>query len=79
VHLLVVPNEHIPSLASVDENHSALLSHMLLVCKQMAAMKGLEKNGYRLVLNTGRDANQSVDHLHVHILGGQRLLPVFLR
>jgi len=79
VHLLVIPNEHIPSLAEVDETHSELLAHILLVCKRMAEEKGLEQSGYRLVANTGPDSGQIVPHLHFHILGGQRLLPVFFR
>ncbi len=79
VHLLVIPNEHIQSLTEIDENYSALLARLLLVCRKMAVDHGLVQSGYRLVANTGRDAGQIVDHLHFHVLGGQRLLPVFFR
>lgn len=77
VHLLVIPNDHIRSMTETSEEHSGLLAHLLLVCKQMAVERGLEKTGYRLVTNTGREAGQSVMHLHFHLLGGQRLLPSF--
>jgi histidine triad (HIT) family protein len=73
VHVLVVPNLHITSLenaASVDEG---LLGHMLLVGRQMATQEGIGISGYRLVINTGPDAGQSVFHLHLHVIGGRPL------
>lgn len=72
VHLLIVPREHIPSLADAGEHHLALLGHLLWTAAEIARKKGLSK-GYRTVINTGKDAGQSVDHIHVHLLGGRLL------
>ena len=68
VHVLVIPKEPIPSLAGVEATHAALLGHLLLVATQVAGSLGLAA-GYRLVINCGRDGGQTVDHLHVHLLG----------
>jgi histidine triad (HIT) family protein len=72
VHFLVVPVEHIPSVAHAGGEHTEVLGHLLLAAAEIARSKGLE-NGYRLVINSGRDAGQTVDHLHVHVLGGRHL------
>ncbi|HET6422704.1 MAG TPA: histidine triad nucleotide-binding protein [Planctomycetaceae bacterium] len=71
-HVLVIPKKEIPSLAQADDADTALLGHLLITAKNIAVQLGLE-NGYRTVLNCGRDGGQSVDHLHVHILGGRAL------
>ncbi len=70
VHVLLVPKKHIGSLDEATEEDAALLSHMLLTVKKVAAQLGLG-NGYRVVINTGEDGGQSVHHLHMHILGKQ--------
>ena len=72
VHVLIVPREHIASLAEAGKEHPALLGHLLWAAAEIARTKGLV-NGYRTVINTGRDAGQSVDHVHVHLLGGRHL------
>jgi histidine triad (HIT) family protein len=72
VHVLIVPREHIGSLAEAVEDHRALLGHLLWVAAQIARSKGLDK-GYRVVLNNGDDGGQTVDHLHVHVLGGRAM------
>ena len=72
VHVLVIPKRPIPSLAAVTPEDAGLLGHLVLVATQLAATLGLA-DGYRLVVNCGRDGGQSVDHLHVHLLGGRRL------
>jgi histidine triad (HIT) family protein len=72
VHVLVIPKRPIPSLAAATADDSALLGHLGLVATQLAASLGLEE-GYRLVVNCGPDGGQSVDHLHVHLLGGRQL------
>jgi histidine triad (HIT) family protein len=72
VHVLVIPKQPIPSLAAVTPGDAALLGHLVLVATQLAAQLGLD-GGYRLVVNCGRDGGQSVDHLHVHLLGGRGL------
>lgn len=72
VHVLVIPREHIPSLAEVGEEHAGLLGHLLLLASRVAREEGLS-GGYRLVVNSGRDGGQTVDHLHLHLLGGRGL------
>lgn len=71
VHLLVVPKTHIKSLAHVSEAEAILMSHMLLTIPKLATTAGLQ--GFRTVINTGREGGQMVDHLHFHLLGGDRL------
>ena len=73
VHILVIPNQHISSMNDVEEQHLPLLGHMLLVARQLAHRFGVQQSGYRLVLNTGPDAGQSVFHLHLHIIAGRQL------
>ena len=72
VHVLVAPREHIVSLDDADEGDRALLGHLLWAAAQIAKVKGLS-NGYRVVVNTGEDGGQTVEHLHVHLLGGRSL------
>jgi histidine triad (HIT) family protein len=71
-HVLVIPKQPIPSLADLEPADEALVGHLVLVATQLAAKLGLG-DGYRLVVNCGRDGGQSVDHLHVHLLGGRQL------
>ena len=72
VHVLVVPREHIPSVAQAGEALAALLGHLLLAAAEIARASGLG-TGHRLVINTGSYAGQTVDHLHVHVLGGRNM------
>lgn len=71
-HVLVIPKKEIPSLAEADDEDGNLLGHLLLVARKVAGQEGLT-NGYRTVLNCGADGGQSVDHMHVHVLGGRPL------
>lgn len=71
-HFLVVPRRHIASLIHADSDQSALLGHLLFSAAEIARAKGLAK-GYRVVVNSGPDGGQTVDHLHVHVLGGRHL------
>ncbi len=71
VHALVIPRRHYRSLA--DDVSESLLGRMCLAVTKTAEVKGVAGSGYRVIVNTGRDAGQSVDHLHVHILGGARM------
>ena len=73
VHILVVPNDHIPSVASITPEQEQLAGHLLHVAGMLAEREGIATSGFRLVVNTGPDAGQSVDHLHVHLLGGRHL------
>lgn len=71
-HVLVIPKKEIPSLVELSADDQKLLGHLLLVAQKLAAELGLT-NGYRVVINCGPDGGQSVDHLHVHLLGGRQL------
>lgn len=72
VHVLIAPREHIASMADANEDDRALFGHLQWAAAEIARDKGLA-NGYRVVVNTGADGGQSVDHLHVHLLGGRPL------
>lgn len=71
-HVLVIPKKEIPSLAQLSADDQKLLGHLLLVVQKLAGDLGLA-NGYRVVVNCGPDGGQSVDHLHLHLLGGRQL------
>lgn len=72
VHVLIVPRRAIPRLADAGAGDQALLGHLLLKAAEVARRLGLT-NGYRLVLNSGPDAGESVPHLHCHLLGGRAM------
>ena len=71
VHLLVIPKEHVASLAEVDERHERLLGRILALAPKLMRDNGVT-NGFRVVVNTGPDGGQEVPHLHVHVMGGPR-------
>ncbi len=73
VHVLIVPNEHIPSAAAAEPQHEALLGHMFVVARRVAEELGVAERGFRLVVNNGPEAGQEVPHLHMHLLGGRRM------
>jgi histidine triad (HIT) family protein len=73
VHVLVIPKHEIPSLAQSADEDAALLGHLLSAVRTVAKQLGLA-NGYRVVINCGPDGGQTVDHLHLHVLGGRRLV-----
>ena len=72
-HLLIVPKKPIPRIAKATAEEQALLGHLLLKAGEIATKLGLNETGFRLVINNGRDAGESVPHLHCHILGGRAL------
>lgn len=72
VHILIVPNRHITGADSVEPEDAALLGNLFIVARRLAEREGIV-NGYRLVVNNGPQAGQSVFHLHVHLLGGRTL------
>jgi histidine triad (HIT) family protein len=71
-HVLIIPKQEIPSLDHLEPAHQALLGHLLLVARKLAQQLGLE-DGYRVVINCGPAAGQTVAHLHLHLLGGRAL------
>lgn len=76
VHVQVIPRRHIESVRDLDGEDSALWVEMLDVANKVAAKKGIGKSGFRLVSNAGKDSGQEVFHLHLHIIGGERLGPI---
>ena len=72
VHLLAVPKDHFKLLEEADGGRAQTLAHMLLKIPEIAKSNGCT-GGYRLIVNQGDDANQTVHHLHIHILGGEKL------
>jgi histidine triad (HIT) family protein len=73
VHALIVPKKPIPRIAEAEEMDQAVLGHLILKAAEVADKLGLTKSGYRLIINNGSDAGESVPHLHLHILGGRSL------
>ncbi len=72
VHLLVIPKQHLRSTAQTTAEHAGLLGHLLATTAKLALDQKLD-NGYRIVINTGADGGQTVDHLHLHLLGGRHM------
>jgi histidine triad (HIT) family protein len=72
-HVLVIPNQHVESMAEVGSANSHLLARLFDVVNEVARDEGIAESGYRVVANSGPDAGQTVDHLHFHVLGGRPL------
>jgi len=73
VHFLIVPRNHIVSLAECSTSEQSLLGRILLLAPQLAGQQGLK--GFRTMINTGREGGQEIFHLHVHVFGGGETLP----
>ena len=71
VHVLVIPRQHLTSLATAEDEE--LLGQLLMFVAKIARTEGISESGYRVVANTGPDGGQSVDHLHLHLMGGRRM------
>jgi len=72
-HILIVPNRHIESVGALEPEDEQLVGHLFRVASQLARDEGIDKSGYRLITNTGVDGGQTVYHLHIHLIGGQRM------
>jgi histidine triad (HIT) family protein len=72
-HVLVIPKKPIPRIAEAKPEDHQVLGHLLLKAREIAADLGLQENGFRLVINNGKDGGESVPHLHLHILGGRAM------
>ena len=72
-HILIVPRAHHPTLLDIEETDHELMGSTISVANQLAKERGLDKSGYRLVVNCGEGAGQSVFHIHFHLLGGRPL------
>jgi len=71
VHVLIVPKEHIPSIKDLDKDRCGLLADIFSLINDIAVSEGISQTGYRVVVNTGEEAGQDIDHLHFHMLGGR--------
>jgi histidine triad (HIT) family protein len=76
VHVLIVPRRHLTALTSARAEHDSLLGHMMRAAAEVAKKTSIAGSGYRVSINQGIDAGQVVDHLHLHVLGGEKLYPL---
>jgi len=75
VHFLIIPKQHIPSMAQITPEHAPMMGRMMALVPQLAAKEGCNpypQGGFRLVTNTGVEGGQEINHLHFHIMGGPR-------
>ena len=72
-HILIIPNKHIESLNELLDDDKTLIGYMFLIARQIAAQEEIHEGGYRIIVNTGPDGGQTVFHLHLHLIGGQRM------
>lgn len=72
-HILIIPKKHITSLVDLDDADLPLTARMVKVANDLARKEGIAEKGYRLVINTGKDGTQIVQHLHLHLIGGRQL------
>lgn len=70
-HILLIPKEHVRSIAEIEDRHGDLLADVVQAASHLARTEGVDESGWRLVTNVGPDAGQSVFHLHFHLLGGR--------
>ncbi len=73
VHILLIPKLHFASLNEIPEEQKGLIGDLLFAAKKIAAKKKIDKKGYRIVLNTGKESGQEVSHVHFHLLGGRQM------
>lgn len=70
-HILVIPRKHIPSVDDLEESDAEVMGQLFLAAKELARQEGIADGGYRMVVNAGADAGQTVFHVHLHLLGGR--------
>lgn len=73
VHFLVIPRKPIVQLSKAEDDDEQLLGHLMIVARRVAQAKGIADDGYRVVINDGRNGAQSVYHLHIHVFGGRQM------
>ncbi|OQY48827.1 MAG: histidine triad nucleotide-binding protein [Anaerolineaceae bacterium 4572_78] len=78
-HILIVPNNVIPTVNDATPENEQILGHLFVVAAKIAKQEGIAESGYRLIVNCNKDGGQEVFHLHVHLLGGRRLGPMLTR
>ncbi len=72
-HILIVPNKHIDSVGTLEPEDEQIIGHIFTVARKLADQEGISKGGFRMITNTGAHGGQTVFHLHVHLIGGQRM------
>ena len=73
IHILIIPKKRIPTINDIQLNDSDLIAGLFLTAKNIAIQKGIDQDGYRLVLNCNENGGQSVYHIHLHLIGGRKL------
>jgi histidine triad (HIT) family protein len=79
VHILIIPNKAIPTVNDVTPEDEQMLGRLFTVARQIAVDMGIDKKGYRLLVNCGNDGGQEIYHLHMHLIGGRKLGPMVMR
>lgn len=72
-HILIIPNRHIASINALEPADEALMGRLFTLARDLARQEGIDQTGYRLIINTGPHAGQAVFHIHMHLVGGQRM------
>ena len=70
-HILIIPRIHVASVSELEEDQAGAMGKLFLAAKELAKEEGIEDGGYRMVVNAGADAGQTVFHIHMHLLGGR--------
>jgi len=70
-HILIVPKRHIPSVSHLEPPDAEIMGRLFLAAQELAEREGIGEGGYRMVVNAGPDAGQTVFHIHLHLLGGR--------
>lgn len=72
-HILIIPRTHVATVSELDGPEAEIMGKLFLAAKELAREEGIEEGGYRMVVNAGPDAGQTVFHIHLHLLGGRRM------
>jgi histidine triad (HIT) family protein len=72
-HILLIPNKHIESVGTLGTEDEQLIGHLFTTARKLAEEQGIARGGYRLITNTGPNGGQTIFHLHLHLIGGQRM------
>lgn len=78
-HILIIPNRLIPTVNDVTPEDEGVLGHLFVVAKIVAEQEGIAEDGYRLIMNCGKNGHQEVFHMHLHLLGGRRMGPMVVQ
>lgn len=72
-HILIIPRAHIPSVSEMEEDQAPVMGKLFLAARELAREEGIQEGGFRMVVNAGADAGQTVFHIHMHLLGGREM------